>query len=757
MRRIQRFPVLLVALFALLGAGHAQTLLVHPFVSDGSLLGPVVADRVAEALEGGADLVVGPAAAPAAVPPFPYADGFVNPLAVLEAGGIARLHGAMLLRSGSGVDLAVSGRVSADADGLRLDLVGAAKDGTTLAATLRAPEDDPGELARRAALFIAARLDLALPTGIEPIDMAGDDDLLGRVVTLLGGGLVSDARTLLEQASEAGSLPDRAAEFVGVLDDVEAGRPVPDRPVLAAIVALSSLDDEARTVAYMEGMAGAGVPAADLWIGALAAEGGDLARADDAFLRARDAFAYGRAAAAAFEQAQARPGAAEAVAALVEADDPATLIVASLLSELASDLGTQERALTALARATPTFAWPFERMSYLAFDEGDALAAARALAVAVELQPDSDLYWTNLGWAWYLLGFWDRSEAASERALELDAGAYIASYNLGLVRARFGRLDEAMPAYERALAVDPEVDDEALMDVENAIEAVPDEASLHYVLARLYEAEGRRDEAAAAYRTFLDLGGFGSPYDEAASDRFERLSAPPPPLEIGGQRLDLTLGGEVVESSLQPGDPIGLRFELYTPGDALPARVDVRAAVVDAAGQDVAEVEGRVEVPTGAIGYVVEEIAIELPTDLAAGPYAVTVEASASGDLRASVERSIDVQGQLEPLRQLVGRGVELVALSNGRPLFDARDVLRGEPVLPALIAELRATASAAAESLPVAETGRFAGLDGGVLFETSDERDVTDFLAYLAAEGVERAQLTFVDAYAQWALDGAP
>lgn len=757
MRITPLLSIVLVVLLALAGAANGQAVLVHPFLSDGSLLGSVVADRVAVALEPEAELVVGPAAAPAVVPPFPYADGYVNPLAVLEPGGVAGLHGAALLQAGAGVDLAVSGRVSADAQGLRLDLVAAAKDGSTLATTLRAAEDAPHELARRAAALIAGRLGLSLPADPAPIDMAGADDALGRVLTLLSGGLVDDAQALLDEAAAGGVRSPRLAQLQAVLDAVAAGRPVAGSPVLAAIVALSSLQDDARTLAYMEGMAGAGVPAADVWIGAIAAGGGDLARADDAFARAREAFPYGAAAHAAHEQAQARDGAADAVAALAASDDPATLVVAALLNELASDFAAERRALEALARATPTFAWPFERLSFQAFDDGDALAAARALAVAVELQPDSDLYWTNLGWAWYLLGFWDRSEAASERALELDAGAYIAAYNLGLVRARFGRLDEAMPPYERALAADPEVDDEALADVENAIAARPDEASLHYVLGRLYEQEGRRDEAAAAYRTFLDLGGFGAPYDAAAQERYAALTAPPPPLEIGGGRLDLTLAGESIDGALRPGDPIGLRFEVYTPGEALPARVLARATLSDAAGATVAEAERRVDVPTGAIGYVVEELGLEVPDTAEAGAYLLTLEVEGDGDTRAGIERDVEVAGEPDPLRRLIGRGVEVTALATGRPLFDAEDVLSGARVLPALIGELRAAASAAESSLPVAEAGRFAGLSGGVLFESSDEQDVRDFLAFLVREGVSDVRLTFVDAYAQWALDGAP
>lgn len=746
----------LVAL-ALAGAAHAQTVVVHPFLGEGTVLGAVVADRIAEALERDADFVVGPAAAPALVPPFPYADGYVGPLALVEDRGMARLHGAMLLRAGSGVDMAVSGRVTTDADGLRLDLVAAAADGTTVSTTLRAPEDDPAELTRRAAALLSARLDLPPPAPPAAIDMAGADDALGRAITLLAGGFADEVDELVARAEEAGTVSARLGELAAVLDDVRAGRPVPARPALAATLALTVLDDGERTMAYLDGLAGAGVPAADAWIGAVAADAGDLARADDAYDRAASAYPYGAAALAAYELAQDRAGAAEALGALAASDDPAVLVAVALLADVRADATLERDALQALARAAPTFAWPFERLSFLAFDDGDGLAAARALAVAVDLEPDNDLYWTNLGWAWYLLGFWDRSEGASERALELRPGATIAAYNLGLVRARFGRLDDAMPVYERALAADPEVDDEALADVENAIAERPEEPALHYVLARLVETEGRRDDAADAYRAFLELGGWGEPYDAAAERRLEVLTAPPPPLEIGGDRLDLVLGGGQIEPPLHPGDPIGLRFEALTPGEALPLRLDVTATLDDGAGDEVARTELSVDVPADAIGYVIEEAGIELPSDLAPGTYRVAVTVTGDGDSRAEIAREVEVAGEPEPLRRLIGRNVVLTSLASGRPLFGAADADRGDAVVATLIDELRAAADAAEESLPTVESGRFAGLSGSVLFERSDARDVRDFLAFLAAEQTSEVRATFVDVYAQWALDGAP
>lgn len=750
-----RLFVHLVLVFALSGAAGAQSILVHPFESEGSLLGTVVADRIAEALSDRAEFVIGPAAAPSLVPPVLFGDGFVGPLAVLEPGGIARLHGAMLLRAGLGVDLAASGRVVSDAEGLRLELVAASAGGGTLATTLRAPEDEPDELARRGAALLALRAGVPLPLAPRPIDMAGADDALGRMITLLAGGFADEADALFDAAEEAGSTTPRLIALAEDLSAVREGRPAAD-PALAASLALTVLADDERTMAYMETLAEAGVPAGHAWIGAIAASVNDLERADAAYERAARGYAFGEAARVAYRRAYAREGSGAELADLADAEDPAALVVAALLHELEGDPEGEARALASLATAAPTFPWSFERRSYLAFDAGDGLAAARALAVAVELEPESDLYWTNLGWAWYLLGFWDRSEEASERAVELAPDAPIAGYNLGLVRARFGRLDEAMEAYEPALAADPEVDDEAVLDVEEALEARPSEAALHYVLGRLYEAEGRRTEAASAYDAFLELGGWGEPFDERASARYEALSAPPPPLEIAGP-VEARLGGAPVDG-WRPGDPVALRFEVITPGEALPETLDARAEVLpEAGGASVVSSEATIEVPGDAIGYVVEELAFELPSSLEPGRYTVRVRVQGFEDQVAEATLSIEVSGEPQVLRRLIGRGVVLTSLQAGRPLFGAGDAERSRVVEDRLVDELRAAVTAAEEVLPEVDAGRFAGLTGGEAFERSDVGDVRDFLQFLLNEGLADVRLTFVDAYAQWLMDGAP
>lgn len=736
----------------------ASSVLIHPFQSDDDgRLGMVVADRVAESLDGLVSVIVGPAAAPSAVPPFRFGDGFVSPLGTFEGGDAFSLHGAQILRAGTGVDVAVTGTVRGTGEGLRLTVYTAFADGSTSVATVEAGEDDPAALSRWLALALSSRLGVDVPPSPRAIDLSGEDDALARMLTLMAAGFVDEAVAIAEERDAAAPISSRLEQHLRTLRAVRAGDTATEDPVLAAMLALSGSSGGDALDAFMQVAAEAGWLAAEAWRGAIAADSGSIDRADVAYTAAA-AYEYGAATGVAHARVEGREGTDAPLAAAARGTDPAAAIVATLWASQEADIDLERAALDALTRSVPTFAWPFERRSFVAFDDEDGLAAAQALIVATRRDPLDPVSWTNLGWAWYLLGSWERSERASIRALDIDPGGVIAAYNLGLVRARFGRLDEAMPVYERALAADPEVDDEAILDVENALLARPGEASLYYALGRLYETEGRRDEAAAAYQSFLSLGGFGRPYDGDAARRVQALLAPPPPLEIAGDVVDVVLAGVDHPSPWGPGDRIGFVFEVYTPGDALPSRLSAAIRLMPSGSGDVvATADVAIEVPQNAIGYVVDPVTLDLPFDLPAGGYVAVITLSSPGVADVSTSVDVEVGGDVQPLRRLASRSVRFLALSSGRPLFDVDDVDRPNAVANVLVEELRRAASAAEEALPTVESGRFAGMGGGELFESSTADDLLDFLAALAQRGPEDVDLTFVDAYAQWALDGAP
>ncbi|HET8985732.1 MAG TPA: tetratricopeptide repeat protein, partial [Trueperaceae bacterium] len=592
-----------------------------------------------------------------------------------------------------------------------------------------------------------------------------------RAIALISAGLVNDALVELTEVVAAPQAPARAATLLADLDSALSASPAveasPSSIVRRALlsVALTGVEPDAAQAAFQAMSSATGMALADVWRGALAASLNDRLGAGEALARGSDGFDYGRAVRASFLLSRGSDEYLEDVDALLAAgpaSGSAALLGVSIVAEVASDDERELASLLALSRAAPFMAYPLDRLSHIYFDEGDGRAAAEALAVAVELEPESDLYWTNLGWAYYLIGALDVSEEASARALELDGTQEVAAYNLGLVRAATGRLPEALAAYQQALRADPVVNLEAIEDLEGARVLYAGQTAVDYALAVLYEASGSRTDARRAYERFLRSAAADesmADFLSLARERAQALSAPLPPLVIeGGVQLSLGSRGPTA-GPYNAGDPLYPTFELSTPGDELPGAVDVTVALRPADADDaeaLVEVQSTVAIPAGAVGFVVNVVELPLPLDLAAGDYAVTVEVRGDEQRQVSGRADITVAGGPDLLRRLVGRSLVMTAFESGRPLYSSAD-LGGQRFIAALVQELQGTADLAEQALPTVEAGRFAGLTGGQVFRDSSEQDVQDFLAYVLASEARDSQFSFVDAYAQWALDGAP
>jgi tetratricopeptide (TPR) repeat protein len=744
----------------LLGTVSAQTLVIYPFGSQDALAGIAVADRIAAAIDDAE--VLGPEIAPGVVPPMVVAGGFLNPVVFLDQQGFASPTGAALLQDATGADLAVTGELLFESDEAVLQLYLDGDVGESL--SLRAPFDQLGRLADLAASAIAARLGVDRGPRGGAIDLSGPYGDHVRAIGLVGAGLVDQALAQLEDLSASGGelLPETEA-LIADLRAVAAGEATSD-PALGAVVSINSAAfDELTAIRYQERFRlASALPVADVWTGALAASINDRALASEAFARAADTYAYGTAARASYRDTNGLEGVDADLSAIDAAyvrgeAGPATLLGVSLLAQGRGDIAMEKRALQRLGDVAPFFVYPFERLSFIAFDEEDGMAASEAMAVAVELDPDSDLYWTNYGWALYLVGLLDQSEAASLRATLIDPTQFIAFYNLGLSRVVTGRLELAMDDYGEALRFDPEVDDEAIFDLENALTLYPDESAIHFALATMYQSEGRRSEAADQYELYVQRSAADAPFTGIAARRVDALRAPPPPIEIAGA-VELSLGRRgIAASPYHPGEDLYLSFEVLTPGESLPELLSVSVALVGADGARVAEAEAEVEVPQGAIGFVIDDVPLPLPPTLAAGSYRIELSVLANEGRAAIADAEVTIEGAPELLRQLLGRNVVLQELESGLPLVDERDLVRPEVLTQALLAELARTADAAEGALPVIESGRFEGQGGGQLFRESIASDIEDFVTFLLRQGTAEASFTFVDAYAQWALEGAP
>ena len=370
---------------------------------------------------------------------------------------------------------------------------------------------------------------------------------------------------------------------------------------------------------------------------------------------------------------------------LQASDSVSAQLSTSIIANLLGDTELEKAALRQLTRSLPSYAYPFERLSFIAFDEEDPMSAAKALAAAVRLEPDSDLYWTNLGWSYYLLGLYEQSEEASVRAVTIDPTQYIALYNLGLARVVQGRLVDAIEVYDEAIEIDMNVQDAeiqqgfrsagdtgvqdaAIEDLENALIDNPYEPAIHFALATLLEAEGRRNAAAEQFDLYLEASEAPALGDRARA-RLEVLRAPLPPIEIS-PNAELGLGLDLLEATpYHPGDRIYPSFELYTPGNELPKQVSVELSLLS--GDEIISSASRnVDIPRNAIGYVVSTIGVDLPTDIVAATYQLLITAQASEDRVAEASLTLEVSGQPELVRQLVGRDIRMVDLAAGSPFI---------------------------------------------------------------------------------------
>lgn len=746
-----RLSFLLVLLLTI-STALAENLVIYPFNSQDALLGVAVADQLSQAFNEDLE-VIGPDVAPGLSAPIMVEGGFFSLLRL--ASSIDSQAGSSLLQSLLGADNVLTGRISFVDNQLEATYFLAKPEGV-IEFRVRAPENNPSELVARSLGRLVAHLGEERNSDfIASIDLSSPYENYVRAVALVGFGDIEQASAVLEEAltaDNAGLEPRLRSLF----DDVQAVR-VGGEGSSAARMAVMSLSntpiDEALSVSYFESFAAqSSLKVADVWRATLLASQDDELAAN-AFAANAQSYPFAQAAQVAYQRTNQEEPAYQALA---ESNDFATLLTGALLAQASEDNLSEKVFLSQLQDLEPSFVYPYERLSFIAFDEDDALAAGEALVVATQLEPENELYWTNLGWAYYLLGVLDKSETASIRAVTLDPGQNIAFFNLGLAQVVTGRLEEAMRAYAEAIALDPEVDDEAVLDLVNALDLYPDQVSIHYALATLYEQEGQRESAADQFELYLERAG-DTGFTRFAQQRLDVLRAPPAAIEISSG-VKLGLGEDLLEAqSFQLGDRLSTSFELYTPGAELPNDVTVSATLKDSEGNSVADSSQNVSIPRNAIGYIIDSVSIDIPSSLNAGNYTLELTANASEDRQTSTTLELNLEGRANLLRQLISRDLILEDLETASPFYTQDDL--GKPdsfIVDQLMNELKLTADAADEALPVIDQGRFEGLSGGELFTSSTETDITDFLTFLLDGGSGSANISFVDFYAQWALEGA-
>lgn len=222
-------------------------------------------------------------------------------------------------------------------------------------------------------------------------------------------------------------------------------------------------------------------------------------------------------------------------------------------------LGQNDRDWPKLARglteSIPELALGFEQASFAAFNEQNSEQALADLRQAIALQPDQSLYWTNLGWAYYLEGNLIRALQATERAWSLEPNP-TAGYNLGLFRALTYNYRGAETAYQEALRRDVPIPPgvpyqpvypSALDDLNDA-----QEPRLDYFIGYLSERTGQLTEAQSAYQRFVAAFP-GHPLAASAQRNLAKLAAGQLAVSLAG--LAYTEQGDPL-LNVAAGDPI---------------------------------------------------------------------------------------------------------------------------------------------------------------------------------------------------------
>ena len=94
-------------------------------------------------------------------------------------------------------------------------------------------------------------------------------------------------------------------------------------------------------------------------------------------------------------------------------------------------------------------------MGEAAMGSGQLRMALALFDAVIERRPDFAEGWNRRATAYYMLGAYERSEADVARVLQLEPRHFGALSGLGLINTARERYDAAIAAYERALAVDP--------------------------------------------------------------------------------------------------------------------------------------------------------------------------------------------------------------------------------------------------------------------------------------------------------------
>ena len=167
---------------------------------------------------------------------------------------------------------------------------------------------------------------------------------------------------------------------------------------------------------------------------------------------------------------------------------------------------------------TPTFASQSTSAEEF-FQEGNSFAqsgqlqnAVTAYQKAIELDPEYQAVYANLGVVYYQLEQLDLAAQQYEKALELNPDDGEVTYNLGALNLQRALISGTDP--------DPELMTQAISLLERALELSPGLAEPYFSLGVAYIAQNNKEKAIESFQSFLEKDSGNDPRASQEAQRY---------------------------------------------------------------------------------------------------------------------------------------------------------------------------------------------------------------------------------------------
>jgi tetratricopeptide (TPR) repeat protein len=153
--------------------------------------------------------------------------------------------------------------------------------------------------------------------------------------------------------------------------------------------------------------------------------------------------------------------------------------------------------------------------------KGSAEEAITQYQKALQMRPDSDLAYYNLGTALQQAGKADDAIALFKKALQVRPDNAVACYNLGTALQQADKVDEAISQYQKAVQIKPDYAlaynnlgnallqkgrvEEGILQYQKAVQIKPDFALACNNLGTVFQETGRLDEAITQYQKAVQI------------------------------------------------------------------------------------------------------------------------------------------------------------------------------------------------------------------------------------------------------------